>query len=63
MPRRKAELQKHTLNLRPGDFDKMGELFPDLGSSVAIRTVLSKFIDKNYRETKLTEIPPETPDL
>ena len=48
MPRQKNELQKHTLNLRPGDFDKMGELFDDLDASTAIRTLVARFVDNNY---------------
>lgn len=52
MPRTKADLQKHTLNLRTGDFDRMGQLFPNMDSSTAIRTLLSRFIDKNWKEAK-----------
>lgn len=48
MPRKKTDLHKKTLNLRTGDFEKMGELFPELGGSKAIRTLVSKFVDKNY---------------
>lgn len=52
MPRTKADLQKHTLNLRTGDFDRMGQLFPHMDSSTAIRTLLSRFIDKNWKDAK-----------
>ena len=52
MPRPKTELQKHTLNLRPGDFQKRGELFPDLGPSESIRTLIARFVDNNYKEAK-----------
>lgn len=52
MPKPKADLQKHTLNLRTGDFDRMGQLFPAMDSSLAIRTLLSRFIDKNWKESK-----------
>ena len=52
MARTKSDLQKHTLNLRTGDFDRMGQLFPDMDSSTAIRTLLSRFIDKNWKEGK-----------
>ena len=48
MPKVKSvELQKHTLNLRQGDFEKMGTLFPAIGASEAIRRLVSKFIDKH----------------
>lgn len=50
MPPKKAEdLQKHTLNLRAGDFEALGELFPDLGPSVALRKIISSLIDKHHR--------------
>lgn len=55
MAKPKSDLQKHTLNLRPGDFDKMGSLFPELGASRAIRTLIERFVDKNY-STKPTSV-------
>ena len=50
MPRtRKTEITKKTLNFNTGDFEKMGELFPDLGPSAAIRELVTKFVKKHYR--------------
>ncbi len=49
MSKAKSDLQKITLNLRPGDFQKMGELFPDLNSSTAIRTLVARFVDTHYK--------------
>lgn len=43
-------LQKHTLNLREGDFDKLTDMFPHIPASQTIRLVLSRFIDLNYVE-------------
>lgn len=64
MPKPKNhELTKHTLNLRAGDFDKIGELFPDLGPSVAVRQILSRFIDKHFRPGKEVAVDPETIQL
>ena len=57
-----SELIKKTLNFRPGDFEKMGEMFPDLGSSVAIRDLLAAFVDKHY-VVKTTSTPLDTTDL
>jgi len=37
-------LQKHTLNLYKGDFERMSELYPRCGASVAIREIIHKFI-------------------
>ena len=41
-----VDLKKHTLNLRDGDFDRMALIFPKLGGSVAIRTLISNFVDQ-----------------
>lgn len=48
-PRKNHDLIKKTLNLRVGDFEKMGELFPDKGSSNAIRDLISLFVDKHFK--------------
>jgi hypothetical protein len=52
---KRNDLVKVTLNLRDGDFNKMGELFPEKGPSVAIRELLSAFIDKHYGTVPVTE--------
>ena len=49
------DLQKHTLNLRQGDFEKMAHLFPDVGPSVAV-TLISKFVDKHYADPRAAEV-------
>ena len=46
---------KKTLNLREGDFEKMGELFPKMRPSVAIRELISKFIDRHYMINNVPE--------
>ena len=57
MARRKNDdLQKVTLNLRRGDMSKMAEMFPDIGSSVAIRTLVSTYLDKYYRTSSPKDI-------
>mgnify|MGYP003522887926 CR=1 FL=1 len=43
-----VDLQKHTLNLRQGDYDKLGQLFVELGAGPAIRQIVSAFVDKHY---------------
>lgn len=40
------ELKKHTLNLRDGDMEKLTALFPSVQSSVMVRKIISRFIDK-----------------
>lgn len=57
MPRNKVPLTKATLNFRAGDLDKLEALFPDMGKTVAVRKIISAFIDKHYAEpTQLPEI-------
>jgi len=57
MPRQKNNepVHKHTLNLRPGDYEKMGELFPELRAGPAIRELVSKFVDKHYPKESTDE--------
>jgi len=45
---KRTDLTKVTLNLRDGDFEKMGHLFPAKGPSASIRELLSAFVDKHY---------------
>lgn len=40
-------LQKHTLNLREGDMDKLRDLVPDLAPAVLIRLIVSTFVDRH----------------
>jgi hypothetical protein len=46
----KAELQKHTLNLRAGDFDKLKALFPKMSAAKFIRDLVSRVIDNAEAE-------------
>jgi len=40
------ELQKHTLNLRAGDMDRLRDLFPDIPPSNMVRTIISRYVDE-----------------
>lgn len=40
------DLQKHTLNLFAGDYDRLQALFPDLSAAVVIRKIVREFADK-----------------
>lgn len=42
----KDELQKHTLNLRAGDFTRLYELHPELDPSAVIRQLVADHVDK-----------------
>lgn len=39
------ELQKHTLNLRAGDWDKLADAYPDTETSRIIRSLVSNVVD------------------
>ena len=46
MAKAETELQKHTLNLFPGDYAKLQELYPDIGAATIIRRIVHKFIEQ-----------------
>lgn len=45
-PAESEPLQKHTLLLYAGDFDKLGDLFPSITASVMVRKVIRAYIQK-----------------
>lgn len=57
----KQELSKHTLWLRAGDFKKLGEYYPLQGSSLIIRTLVAKHIEK--LEARVTDAPINTLEI
>lgn len=42
----KLDLQKHTLNLYPGDYGKLQELYPDIGAATIIRRIIRAYIEQ-----------------
>lgn len=48
----KADIKKHTLNLRAGDWDYLESMFKPNGiaTAVAVRTIISNFVDKKRQE-------------
>lgn len=54
MPRQssKEPLTKHTLLLFEGDFARLGDLHPEVGASVMVRTIVRKYLDKVDPPTK-----------
>ena len=40
------DLQKHTLNLFAGDYEKLQLLYPDHGAGPIIRSIVHKFIEQ-----------------
>jgi hypothetical protein len=47
---RKSEepLQKHTLLLYEGDYERLQTMYPDIGASVVIRKIIRDFIDRTH---------------
>ena len=41
-------LQKHTLLLFEGDYERLQTMYPDVGASVVIRKVVREFIDRQH---------------
>lgn len=39
-------IEKVTLNLRRGDYARLGDLFPDLKAGPAIRQIIANFVDR-----------------
>lgn len=39
-------LSKHTLNLYPGDYQKLRDLYPDVGAGAIIRRIVRRYIEQ-----------------
>ena len=47
------DLQKHTLNLRAGDMERIRDFFPEIPASNIVRQVISRYVDNiEGQETK-----------
>lgn len=46
MAKAESELQKHTLNLFPGDYAKLQQFYPDIGAATIIRRIVRKFVEQ-----------------
>lgn len=42
----KDDLSKHTLNLYPGDYQKLREFYPDVGAGAIIRRIVRRYIEQ-----------------
>ena len=58
----KENLTKHTMWLFPGDFRKLGEYYPQLGSSLVVRQLIREHIEKLESQIE-TDIPKVDVDL
>lgn len=50
------DLQKHTLNLHRGDYQRIQELFPDIGAAVIIRRIVRKFLKQVETEGESVDV-------
>ena len=57
----KKELQKHTLNLFPGDYERLQALFPEVGAGPIIRSIIRNFVEKS--EAGEVDLPETEIDL
>ena len=50
----KTDIKKHTLNLRNGDWDFLESMFKPNGiaTAVAVRTIISNYVDKKREEER-----------
>lgn len=46
MRKDEAGLQKHTLNLHPGDYEKLGDYYPEFGAGPIIRRIVRAYIQR-----------------
>lgn len=58
----KKDLQKHTLNLRPGDWDYIESVYIPQGvaTSVIIRTIVSNYVDSLKAKETLPRLELDT---
>lgn len=59
MAKPKQKIEKHSVRLFKGDFDAMGELYPSLGPTLAIRNLIHKHIEQmeEVRQRQATALP------
>lgn len=41
-----SDLQKHTLNLYAGDFDRLAEFYPDIPAATIVRKLVRRYIEQ-----------------
>lgn len=53
MSKTSEETSKHTLHLRNGDYQRLRDLFPEVGAAFVIRKLVSNFIDKDKKTLEI----------
>lgn len=49
-------LQKHTLNLYEGHFERVQKLFPEVGAAAVIRRLIKKFLEEEEPRANMTKV-------
>jgi hypothetical protein len=59
MPKEKEDFQKHTLHLFTGDFQRLGEIYPETGASAIIRKLVHAHLSKIDKPVETDKIKME----
>jgi hypothetical protein len=59
----REQLQKHTLNLRAGDYAKLEALFPRTKAAKVIRNIISQVVDRAEREVPAAKVDVDTDEV
>lgn len=60
MPRKKEDLEKHTLNFFTGDFDRARLLYPDMDVGEIVREILHQHLDAEEAKRPPVRVPLST---
>jgi hypothetical protein len=53
MSKTNDDTTKHTLHLRTGDYQRLRDMFPEVGAAFVIRRLVSQFLDSDKRTLNL----------
>lgn len=51
-----ADLQKHTLHLYAGDYERLGQLFPDVPAALVLRKIVRAHIESVEGKKKSVKV-------
>jgi hypothetical protein len=56
MPKDKVKLQKHTMHLEAGQFERLAVLHPNIPGSVILRRLINAYLEQNAKMLDVHEI-------
>lgn len=62
MPRKKDDLEKHTLNFHRGDFDRLRALYPEQEIGQIVRTLIHQHIEAEEIRFPRVSVPINVPE-